>query len=50
MQEPNYSQPIYSLLDILGDIEDPRIDRKKLYPLEEILFLMVCAVMSGLQE
>jgi predicted transposase YbfD/YdcC len=50
MQGTSEGQPIYSMLDMLGSIEDPRIDRKKLYPLEEILFLIVCAVMSGLQE
>lgn len=43
-------RPLYSLLDWFGDVEDPRIDRKKLYPLDEILLLTVCAVMSGLHE
>jgi predicted transposase YbfD/YdcC len=30
-----------------SDMEDPRIDRKKLYPLIEIIFLTICAVISG---
>lgn len=50
MENGTASRPQYSLLDCFGDLEDPRIDRKKLYPLDEILFLTVCAVMSGLHE
>ena len=34
-------------LSEFSGIEDPRIDRKKLYPLNEILFLLVGAVISG---
>ena len=33
-----------------SDLEDPRIDRKKLYPLEEILFLTLCAVICGAES
>lgn len=35
------------LLSRLSSISDPRIDRSKLYPLEEILFLTLNAVLSG---
>jgi predicted transposase YbfD/YdcC len=34
-------------LDFLENLEDPRIDRKKLYPLNEILFLTLTAVICG---
>ena len=34
-------------LDAFSDMEDPRLDRKKLYPLIEIVFLTICAVISG---
>jgi len=34
-------------LDFFTDLEDPRIDRKKLYPMSEILFTTLCAVISG---
>ena len=30
-------------LDFLADLEDPRIDRHKLYPLNEILLTTLCA-------
>jgi predicted transposase YbfD/YdcC len=33
-----------------GSVKDPRIDRSKLYPLIEILFLTVTAVLSGFEE
>jgi predicted transposase YbfD/YdcC len=36
-----------SFLDEFSDMEDPRLDRKKLYPLIEIIFLTICAVISG---
>ncbi len=36
-----------SFLDYFDDLEDPRIDRKKLYPMSEILFTTLCAVISG---
>ncbi|MBC7776195.1 MAG: ISAs1 family transposase [Phycisphaerae bacterium] len=39
-----------SLIDSFAPLEDPRIDRKKLYPLMEIVFLSVCAVLSGFEE
>jgi len=34
-------------LDFFADIEDPRIDRKKLYPLNEILLLTLTAIICG---
>ena len=32
------------------NLEDPRIDRKKLYPLTEILFVVICASICGAQS
>lgn len=39
-----------SLLEAFRSVEDPRIDRSKLYPLIEILFLTTSAVLSGFEE
>jgi len=39
-----------SLPEALISIEDPQIDRSKLYPLIEILFLTTSAVLSGFEE
>ena len=36
-----------NFLDHFDNIDDPRIDRKKLYPMSEILFTTLCAVISG---
>jgi len=36
-----------NFLDFFTDIEDPRIDRKKIHPISEILFTTFCAVISG---
>ena len=36
-----------SFFQYFSNLEDPRIDRKKLYPLEEILFTTLCAVICG---
>jgi len=36
-----------SLFEGFSDMEDPRLDRRKLYPLIEIIFLTICAVVSG---
>ncbi|OGN61673.1 MAG: hypothetical protein A3F40_03825 [Chlamydiae bacterium RIFCSPHIGHO2_12_FULL_27_8] len=33
-------------LDFFQDLEDPRIDRKKLYSIEEILLTTLCAVIA----
>jgi predicted transposase YbfD/YdcC len=32
------------------DLEDPRIDRRKLYPLTEILFIVICGSICGAQS
>jgi len=32
------------------DVEDPRIDRKKLYPLPEILLIVLSGSMGGAQS
>lgn len=34
-------------LDIFGQLDDPRIERKKLHPMPEILLLTLCAVICG---
>ena len=35
-------------LDVVFDaLEDPRIDRRKLYPLKEIMFLTIAATLSS---
>ena len=44
------NQNCYELLSKFEGITDPRIERKKLYPLNEILFLVVNAVISGFSE
>jgi len=36
-----------SLLDYFQDLEDPRMDRRKAHPLINVLFIAVCAVLSG---
>lgn len=36
-----------SISKFFGDLEDPRIDRKKLYPLEEVLLVALCCIISG---
>lgn len=44
MGEP---QPMEPLISMFRSLEDPRVDRTKDYPLEEILFLVLSAVVSG---
>lgn len=39
-----------SLIDSFAKLEDPRIERRKLYPLMEIVFLSICAVLSGFED
>jgi hypothetical protein len=34
----------------LEQIKDPRIDRRKIYPLNEIIFLCITGAMSGMSE
>ena len=37
-------------LDIFGQLADPRIERKKLHPMPEILLLTLCAVICGAES
>lgn len=46
MEESIKGNRLESLLNFDG-ICDPRLDRKKLYPLDEILFLVISSVISG---
>lgn len=39
-----------SLLEYFSSIEDPRIDRQKLHCLSSIIFLTICAVLSGCND
>lgn len=39
-----------SFLDHFSELSDPRIDRKKLYPLEEILLIVLCGSICGAQS
>lgn len=39
-----------SFFNHFSELEDPRIDRKKLYPLDEILFVTLCAVICGAES
>lgn len=34
----------FGFLDYFDDLEDPRVSRTKLYPLNEILFIVICAI------
>ena len=36
-----------SLICIVKDIDDPRIDRTKLHRLSDILFIVICAMICG---
>ena len=40
-------QSNHDFLNVFSNMEDPRMDRRKLYPLIEIIFLTICAVMCG---
>lgn len=42
--------PVGGLIQALRSVDDPRIDRSKIYPLIEILFLTTSAVLSGFEE
>lgn len=39
-----------TLLEHFSSIEDPRIDRHKLHTLSSIIFLTICAVLSGCND
>lgn len=44
------SQPTRSLLDHFSALKDPREPWRVLYPLEEILLLVLCATLSGMED
>ena len=46
----NEQNLVNGLIRSFGSVEDPRIDRSKIYPLIEILFLTTSAVLSGFEE
>lgn len=50
MEAPKSSNRFVSLLESFSDLKDPRIERSKKYPLLEVLFLVVNAVISGFEE
>jgi predicted transposase YbfD/YdcC len=37
----------FGFLDYFDDLEDPRVTRTKVYPLNEILFVVICAMICG---
>lgn len=37
----------FGFLDYFDDLEDPRVSRTKIYPLNEILFVVICAIICG---
>jgi predicted transposase YbfD/YdcC len=44
------SQPTRSLLNHFSALEDPRQDWRVIYPLPEILILVLCATLSGMED
>ena len=44
------SQPTPSLLDHFSALKDPRQPWRVLYPLEEILLVVLCATLSGMED
>lgn len=44
------SQPTRSLLDHFSALKDPREPWRVLYPLEEVLLLVLCATLSGMED
>lgn len=40
----------FSFFKFFSELEDPRIDRRKLYPLHELLFTSLCAVICGAES
>ncbi|MDH3472299.1 MAG: ISAs1 family transposase [Rhodospirillales bacterium] len=44
------SQPTSSLLDHFSALEDPRQSWRVIYPLPEILLLVLCATLSGMED
>ncbi len=39
-----------SFIECFVDLEDPRVERNRLYPLMEILLLVICAMLSGAER
>lgn len=33
-----------------GDLPDPRVERKIIYPLQEVLFVLLCGVICGAER
>ena len=46
----DYSEHHIEFIEHFKSLEDPRQIKKSLYPLEEILFLVLCAVLSGADD
>lgn len=42
--------PTFAFFKVFSELEDPRMDRKKLYPLHELLFTTLCAVICGAES
>jgi predicted transposase YbfD/YdcC len=38
--------PLSKLIEVFSEVDDPRIERSKIYPLNEVLFLTISAVIS----
>ena len=47
MGEPQRAE---ALVDLFKNFDDPRVERTKDYPLDEILFLVLAAVVSGVSH
>jgi predicted transposase YbfD/YdcC len=43
-------EKVETLIALFAELKDPRIDRTKHYPLEEVLFLVLAAVISGVNH
>ena len=44
------THPSYSLISVLREIEDPRVDRTKLHKLEDLLVISICALLCGAES
>lgn len=45
-----FEESTASFMECFNALEDPRIDRKKLYPLKEILLIAICATICGAES
>ena len=50
MEQPSVSSRLRLLLDHFGIIDDPREPAKVKFPLDEVLFLVTCATISGCDD